>query len=227
MAGVVAIWYYLKDTPPTNLVTYPNTQASGQPAGQNAATVYNIAAPSPMPSPALIYGQAPPLPPTPAYQNYNYAPGNILGLTQQGAANAPGADKHDSCGCASSCGCGSCDSGGTYLDGSGASCLSSNPAEQVRSGDSSMYDALHANIQSSAAGPNAGQPNNPSPTDPVAAASVIPAQARALSQGQVGRNVPPAGTPPSLGRPLLTWLQFETLTAINSGAGVVNFDGAQ
>lgn len=229
VSGVIAIWYYLRDTPTANLVTYPNTQASGQPASQNAATVFNIAAPSPLPSPNLIYGAPPPLPQTPAYQNYNYSPINLLGLTQQGAAATPtpsSSGKGDSCGCASSCGCGSCATGGSYLDGIGSSCLASNPAQQIEAGHGAMYEALAFNIKSSSVGPDAGQPGSDAPApSPVAQAAVIPSQAQGLSQGQV--SVPPAGIPPSLGRPLLSWLQFEVLAAINSGGGVVNFDGAQ
>jgi hypothetical protein len=239
VAGIAAIWYYLRGTPSSNLVTYPNTQASGQPASQNPATVYNIAAASPAPSPNLIYGTMPPLPATPGYQSYNYAPANILGLTPQGAASttvaSPSASGSGSgsCGCSSGgggsqCGCGGCGGsvtnpkgrprgGGTYQDGQGA-CLASNPKEQILSASPALYAKLQANIGSSSVGPNPPSANAipaPTPTpSPVAAAAVIPWQAQGIAQGQVGQAPP---TTPPVVQPFMTWAQFDSLMRINSG----------
>ncbi len=218
VAGVVAIWYYLRGTPSANLVTYPNTQASGQPASENAGSTYNIAAPSPMPSPNLIYGAPPPLPTAPANQTYNYSPVNILGLTPQGATLAQGAPPVDKCcgGGGGGCGCASCAGGGTYQDGNQNACLVANPSEQIKSGTAAMFQAVADNIASSSVS-NGGQPiQTPAPTPPPAnAAAVVPAQAQAIAQGQVRT---PASINPPLAQPLLSWTQFEILTAINSGA---------
>lgn len=221
VAGVVAIWYYLRGTPDSNLVTYPNTQASGQPAGQNASTTYNIAAPSPMPSPNLIYGDAPNLPATPAYQSFNYSPINILGLTPQGAAavtvpKPPLVAPDHGC-CDSGCGCASCAGGGTYQDGNQNSCLLANPAEQARAGSGAMYQKLQNNINSSSVGPNGGATvtslgDSPMPIED--AAGTAPAQRQGIQQGQAGQGGPNA---PPLVPPLLTWQQFGALVGINSG----------
>lgn len=218
---MVAIWYYLRGTPQANLVTYPNTQASGQPASQNPATTYNIAAPSPAPSPNLIYQPPPPLPPTPAYQSFNYSPLNILGLTPQGATmvGPPATPDAPSC-CSSGCGCTSCSGGGSYQDGNSSTCLASNPAQQAGNMPPALYKGVLANLISSSVGPNSGQPiAAPAPTpSPVKAAAIIPAQAQGISQGQVG-GAPPTNSPPqAFAGNLLTWLQYQTLIAINSGA---------
>ena len=226
LAGVTAIWYYLKGTPSQNLVTYPNTQASGQQANENPATIYNIAAPSPVPSPSLIYDTPPPLPQTPAYQNYNYSPSNLLGLTPQGAAAAtipaPASSvaSGGGCGCStagSSCGCGGCaQTNGTYQDSSGQVCLASNPKQQIQNAPPALFTALQSNINSSAVGQsNVQYIGNPSPNTPLSATSVKP-QAQGLAQGQAG--VPPTQDPPVVLPVGMNWQQVSAATSVNSMA---------
>jgi hypothetical protein len=222
-AGIVAIWYYLKGTPTQNLVTYPNTQASGQQPNENPATVYNIAAPSPMPSPNLIYGTPPPLPQTPAYQNYNYSPSNLLGLTPQAAASAtiPAPASGSGCGCGtsaagSSCGCGGCaQTNGTYQDSSGQTCLASNPAQQVMNAPPALFAALQSNINSSAVGNYSGTISGASPNTPLSATAIKP-QAQGLAQGQAG--VSPTQDPPLVLPVGLTWQSYSSATSVNSMA---------
>lgn len=222
LAGITAIWYYLKGTPTQNLVTYPNTQASGQQANENPATVYNIAAPSPIPSPNLIYGDVPPMPQTPAYMNYNTSPSNVLGLTPQGAAAAtiPSPAGGSGCGCStagSSCGCGGCaQTNGTYQDSSGQVCLASNPKQQIQNAPPALFQALQTNIDSSAVGKsNVQYVGNPSPSTVLSATSVKP-QAKGLAQGQAG--VPPTQDPP-LALPVgMSWQQVSAALNVNSMA---------
>jgi len=223
VAGIAAIWYYLRGTPSANLVTYPNTQASGQQPNENPATIYNIAAPSPMPSPNLIYGDAPPLPQTPPYQNYNISPSNLLGLTQQGAAAAtiPAAASGGggSCGCStagSSCGCGGCaQTNGTYQDSSGQVCLASNPKQQIQNAPPALFQDLQSNINSSAVGQSQQPSVNPSPNTPLSATVVKP-QYSGLAQGQAG--VAPQDGPPLVLPVGMSWQQVDAALSVNSMA---------
>jgi hypothetical protein len=198
-AGVVAIWAYLKGSGQQSLVTYPNTQASGQPTYQNPASVWNIAVPSPAPSPVSIYGgNPPPLPPTPAYQNYNFSPANLLGMTPQGAAVTPvatdnpggsqtqknvasgqPANAQPACCGGGSCGCGGCGVGGTYQDGNMGACVVASPKEQVLSGTGAQYTNLQNNIASFAARsafPNTQAIPNPASASPIGLAKQASSQ---------------------------------------------------
>ena len=235
VAGVVAIWYYLRGSNQgAQQVVYPNNQASGVPQQQNAANTYNIQGLQPSPSPSLIYGTPPPLPPTPAYQTFNFPQQALLGLSPQGAAavtkdatpsTTPGSTtpgqkakkqstNTDCCGCGGGCSdCGCTSGSGTYQDGSGASCLAANPTEQAQSISSTQLGNLAANISSSSA---AGSPVLP-PTPVVAPSfSQGPSQPQVnlAAQQQPNTEAPPA---PPTAPVLLDWSQISKILGLNSG----------
>jgi hypothetical protein len=233
IGAVVVLYYYLKGSGSAPVqVTYPNNQASGVPASQNAATTYNIQTPRRSPDPSLIYGNPPPLPPTPSYQSYNYSPVNLLGLTPQGASaitklatpGKPGSpavgpgqtDKHCECGGGGCNTCGCSSGSGTYNDGGGQTCLAANAAEQANSMPGAQLGNLAKNIASSAA--VASDPANQGllPTGVVmATAGQSPAQPTI-------NNAPPPTTQPAAAPPspsgFLPWVVAGKLLGLNGNA---------
>lgn len=152
-AVVIALYYYLRGNGQAMQTVYPNTQASGQPAAQNPASVFNISTGQQGPSPAAIYAPPLALPPTPGYQSYNYAPLNIYGNTAAAATTARPTlvPKCDSCSgsCGSCSSCPTCPTGGTYSDSNSTTCLASNPVQPVANPSNMKYFAAASdNIQS-------------------------------------------------------------------------------
>jgi hypothetical protein len=230
VAGVIAIWYYLKGSGGPTQVVYPNGQASGVPANQNAASTYNIQGVQRGPDPSLIYGNPPPLPPTPSYQSYNYAPINILGLSPQGApavkvtttptASGPntapgqkGKPAGDCCGCDDGCGCSSCSGGGVYQDGGSNACLVPNAAAQARSTPPQLLGNLAANIASSAVAGGQDLPTTP---------QVYAQTGQAPAQPQVNTIAPatsqPHPAPPQPGGGFLPWSVASKLLGLNGNS---------
>lgn len=145
-AVIVALYYYLRSDNGSQLVTYPNTQASGVPASKNAAT-YNISVPSPAPSPGLVYNP-PALPATPGFMIYNNAPVDIVGPTTYNVAALPDTPGCNGGSCGDCCGCSSCPSGGVYVDGNKQTCLAPSPAAPPISPRNPVVIATSAAISS-------------------------------------------------------------------------------
>lgn len=232
VAAVVVLYYYLHGKGGPVQITYPNGQASGVPADQNAAATYNIQTPRRSPDPSLIYGNLPPLPPTPSYQVYNYAPVNLLGLTTQGAMavtkpatpGKPGTpsvgpgqtDKGNCCGCGSGCdGCGCHAGSGTYQDGGAGSCLVANPSEQARATPSVQLGNLARNIASSTVGTDSEGQGLPTGV-------VIATTGQAPARPTINNAPPPTSepnpAPPAPSGGFLPWAVAGKLLGLNGNA---------
>lgn len=134
-AIVVAVYYFLKNY--ANNAT-PPIQQTAPAVGTGGGTVYQVGRNVPSASPNLLF-EAPPLPPTPSYQNINNSPFITLMNGPAGAAATPGkkdASSGDSCGCGGGCGCedqcGGANTRGNYTDGNGTT-LAGTPAKQAGS----------------------------------------------------------------------------------------------
>ncbi len=168
-AVIVWLWYYLKGSGVPLQVSSPNAEAGGLPAYKSADVANFFGASQPAPSPALIYNDPPPLPPTPDYQRYNYSPLSIFNLTPEAAAAAqPGptdTKKHwaaqaaainaipgvDPC-CGSGGGCGCPGGGPVFQDANLQTRVAANPSEQISAApDPTIYAKLQFNLSTSPA----------------------------------------------------------------------------
>jgi len=160
VAAIAVLWYYLRGgySGPTQ-TSYPNANASGLPAYQSGGVAYNFGNVQPAPDPSLIYGDPPPLPPTPSYQRFNYSPLSIFNLTPEaaqaipakapvGTSAAPGAP-----GSSPGCGCGCPNTNApVFQDGNLDVTVAANPSEQIMAApDHSLFQKLQFNLSTSVA----------------------------------------------------------------------------
>ena len=167
-AAIIAVWYYLRGSGTPLQVSYPNANASGLPAWQSPGVANFFGASQAAPSPNLIYGAPPKLPPTPAYQRFNYSPLSIFNLTPEAASKvspdavkaaaaggAGGAGSNAGSGCGGGCGCDDCNPGPQYMDGnmgSARTSVAANPSEQILAApDPTIYAKLQFNLDTSVA----------------------------------------------------------------------------
>jgi|SRR5579863_1692730 len=159
--AVILLWYYLRGSnAPMNVIS-PNAGAGGLPGFQAPGVSQTFGLPQLAPSPALIYGPPPPLPPTPDYQRYNYAPLNIFNMTPEAAAATPGSKSSPTgvapgaggstccCDCGSSCPDTGC---AKFQDGNQGVCVAANPVEQIQGASSQLFPAMQFNISTSVGG---------------------------------------------------------------------------
>ncbi len=168
--AILALWYYLKGSGIPLQVSYPSAEAGGLPPYKSADVANFFGATQPGPSPALIYGDLPPLPPTPDYQRYNYSPLSIFNFTQAAAANTPAGPSArkkqwqseanainaipgcSACGSGAGCGCGCSNGGPVFQDGNLQTPVASNPVGQIQAApDPTIFAKLQFNLESAPA----------------------------------------------------------------------------
>ena len=140
--AVGLVFYFLGRPGQPQQIVYPSTGASGQSTNQVPAVAYDLGTRQPAPSPALIYGAPPLLPPTPQYQSYNNSPANLFTLTPEAASAAlatPPAAKTDGCCCGKV-------NQGEYGDGPSQTGLAANPSEQANGMSTTQLDKLASNL---------------------------------------------------------------------------------
>ena len=159
LAAAVAVWVYLKggNAGAGTQVSYPNATAGGLPQYQSPGIAYNFGTRQAAPSPSLTLGPPPAIPPTPAYQRYNFAPMNFFNLTPEASAKVPAgtpggagsATKPLACGCCCDCGCDS--NHPVFQDGNQSTGVSANKGEQAGATQPSFLADQLANLASSVA----------------------------------------------------------------------------
>lgn len=152
LAVAVVVWVYLKggDAGADTQVSYPNANAGGLPQYQSPSVAYNFGARQPSPSPSLVRGSPPAIPPTPAYQKYNYSPMNIFSLSPEGAKQVVVmmGPKGGDC-CCNDCGC---DEGGpTFGDSNRRTKVTANLAEQAKGAPPALLENMMRNLATSVA----------------------------------------------------------------------------